>query len=251
MCEQKEFGENESAEKQWKNVYTLGGITTLIVILGTIIDIIIGNILGGDLTALPKTAIDRFTQFQGNWLLGLYNLDLLNISTSIIMLPTFFALFAAHRRVNIAYAMFAMMLCVIGTSIFVANNTALPMLELSQKYAASTTETQKTLLAAAGEALIVRGSHGSPGVFLGFALTIIAEIIMSFVMLTGKIFSKVTSYMGILGSVLLLIYIILVTFIPETKNMAMIFVTPGGLLALAWMIMFTIRLFQLGRTQKQ
>lgn len=197
----------------------------------------------------PKTAIDRFAQFQDNWLLGLYNLDLLNITNQIIMIPTFFALYAAHRKVNSAYATLAMIIFLVGTTIFVTNNTALPMLELSNKYAASTTESQKTLLAAAGEVMLARGAHGSPGVFIGFVLPNIAGIIMSFVMLTGKIFNKATSYVGIAGSTLILTYIIFVTFVPVIKNMAMFFAMPGGLLVMAWMIMFTIRLFQLGRSE--
>ncbi len=73
-------------------------------------------------------------------------------------------------------------------------------LELSHKYAASTTESQKTLLAAAGEAMLVRSSHGSLGVFIGFVLFNIGGLMMSFIMLTGKIFNKVTAGMGIAGS---------------------------------------------------
>ena len=44
----------------------------------------------------------------------------------------------------------------------------------------------------------------------------------------------------------MLIYVVLVTFAPTVKNMAMAFAMPGGLLLLAWMIMITIRLFRLG-----
>ena len=44
----------------------------------------------------------------------------------------------------------------------------------------------------------------------------------------------------------MLVYIVLVTFAPTVKNMAMAFAMPGGLLLLAWMVMLTIRLFRLG-----
>lgn len=245
ILKQNQTNEYENTENQWKNIYMLGVITTLIVILGTILDIVIGTSLGGDLSTIPNTAIDRFAQFHDNWLLGLYNLDMLNFSTTILMIPTYFALCAAHRRGNIAYTSFATIIYFIGAAIFITNNTALSMLELSNKYAAATSEAQRTLLAAAGEAMIARGAHGSPGAFAGFLLLTIGSIIMSFGMLKGKVFSKPTAYVGILGGILLLIYIILVTFVPEIKNVAMMIAAPGGLLALAWMIMFTTRLFRL------
>jgi hypothetical protein len=68
-------------------------------------------------------------------------------------------------------------------------------------------------------------------------------------MLKGKIFSKVTAYLGILGGTLLLIYLILVTFTPDINTMAMMVATPGGLLSMAWLIMFTIKLFKLRRLE--
>jgi len=236
-------------EKQWKSIYMFGCITTLLVIIGSLLDIIIGMTLGGDLSAIPKTAIERFSQFDSNWLLGLYNLDTLNLTTGILMIPTYLALYVAHRRGNNVLIKLALIIFIIGTAVFITNNTALPMLELSKNYFASTSETQKTLLAAAGEAMLARGAHASPGAFLGFVLSTIASIVMSIGMLKGKIFSKATAYVGILGGALLFVYLVLVTFVPNIETMAMMFATPGGLLSMTWMIMFVIRFFKLRRSE--
>jgi len=242
-----QLGENVSDEKQWQSIYTLGGIVTVIALIGIVLDVMVGSITGGNLSALPQTAIDRFAQFQMTPWLGLYNLDLLNILNQIILIPAYVALYAVQRKANSAYALLALIIFLVGTTIFITTNTALPMLELSNKYASATTESQKTLLAAAGEAMLARGSHGSLGVFIGFLLPNIAGLIMSFAMLTGKVFSKATSYLGIAGSVLMLLYIVFVTFAPSIKDMATAFAMPGGLLSMAWMVMFTIRLFQIAR----
>ena len=94
----------------------------------------------------------------------------------------------------------------------VANNTALPMLELSNKYYSTTIESQKAFYAAAGESLLAQGAHGSPGIFLGFFIPNLARLIISFVMLKGRIFSKINSWFGIIGSILMLLYVILVNF---------------------------------------
>ena len=103
------------------------------------------------------------------------------------------------------------------------------------------------LLAAAGEAMLAKGSHGSLGVFIGFALPTFANVLMSCVMLNGKVFSRATSYIGIIGNTLMVIYIIMVTFLPAVEKMALVFAMPAGLLVMAWMIMFTIKLFKLSK----
>ena len=244
---QSQFGENGNTESQWRGIYIIGGITAIIGLIGIVLDVIFGSVTGGNLSALPQTAVDRFAQFQINPLLGLYNLDLLYIINQMILIPAYFALYAAHRKTDNAYALLALIVFLVGSTIFITTNSALPMLELSRKYASATTESQKTLFAAAGEAMLARGTHGSLGVFIGFLLPNIAGLIMSFAMLSGKVFSKVTSYLGIAGSALILLYIVLVTFAPNIKDTATAFAMPGGLLSMAWMVMFTIRLFQISR----
>jgi hypothetical protein len=237
-------------EAQWKSIYLLGGIAAILSLIAIVFDIIIGSSMGANLSALPQTAGDRFVQFQQNPWLGLYNLDLLNTVNSLILIPVYFALYAVHSKTNKPYALFALIVFLIGTTVFVSTNTALPMLELSRKYAVAT-ESQKTLLAAAGEAMLARGEHGSLGVFFGFALPTISAFLMSLVMLRGRIFSKINSYVGIVGNALLLVYVVLVTFALAVKDLAMAFAMPGGLLNVAWMVMLTVRLLQLGSLKNE
>ena len=240
--------ENKGAQAQWKSVYVLGGIAAVLSLMAVLSDIVIGSSMGGNLSALPQTAVERFAQFQQNPWLGLYNLDLLNIVNQLISIPVYFALYAAHRKANPPYALLALVIFLVGTTIFVTTNTALPMLELSGKYAVAA-ETQKALLAAAGEAMLARGAHGSLGVFFGFLLPTLAALLMSLVMLQGRVFGKINSYVGIAENALMVVYIVLVTFAPAIKETAMAFAMPGGLLLVVWMIMLTIRLFQLGSSR--
>ncbi len=241
--------ENNNAESQWKSIYLVGGIFAILSLFAVVLDIIIGSSLGGDLTSLPQTAVDRFAQFQLNPWLGLYNLDLLNTINQMISIPVYFALYAVHRRLNQPFALLTLIVFLIGTTIFITNNAALPMLELSGRYA-NASESQKALIAAAGEGLLARGAHGSLGVFFGFALSLISTFLMSLVMLRGKIFGKVTSYLGVIGNILMFAYVVLVTFLPSSKSIAMVMAMPGGLLSLAWMILFTIKLFKLSSVKE-
>jgi hypothetical protein len=239
---------NEDIETQWRSICTMGGVFTILALIGIVLDVVIGSITGGNLSALPQTAVDRFAQFQKSPLLGLYNLDLLNMINQLLLIPAYFALYAVQRKAGNAHAQLALIVFLVGTSIFVTTNTALPMLELGNKYAGATTESQKILFASAGEAMLARGAHGSLGVFIGFLIPNIAGLIMSLAMLSGKVFNKTTSYLGIIGSAFIMLYIVLVTFAPGIKDMATAFAMPGGLLSIAWMILYAIRLFQLGRS---
>lgn len=120
------------------------------------------------------------------------------------------------------------------------------MLELSNKYYAAIDEGQKTLIAAAGEAMLARGSHGSLGVFIGFMASTIASLFMSWVILHGKIINKVTSYIGLVGNALLLIYILLITFVPALEKVAIMMAAPGGILALVWILLLGISMIRSG-----
>ena len=59
----------QNRETNCKTIYRIGAIAAIIVIIGTVSDIIIGTSLGGDLTMIPEGAAARFIQFQDKPLL--------------------------------------------------------------------------------------------------------------------------------------------------------------------------------------
>jgi len=235
----------ENSEKHWSNIFKTGAITTIFVLAGIILDMVVGSVTGGDIAALPQTAIERFNQLNDNCLLGLYNLDLLNTIIQILFIPSFFALYASLRATNNSSALLSLILFLVGTTIFICSNTSLTMLDLSHKYFQTSSDQQKLLLAAAGETMLTKGSHGSLGVFIGFAMIPFSNALMSYVMLKGKVFNKLTSYFGIIGNSMMVIYVIMVTFMPAVEKLALAFAMPAGLMVMAWMIMFTMKLFKL------
>jgi len=235
----------DDSERHWKTIYKIGAVTTTIVLCGIILDMVVGSITGADIAALPHTAVERFNQFKDYPLLGLYNLDLLNTIIQIIFIPSIFAIYGVHRKVLNPSALLTLIIFIFGTTIFVTSNTALTMLDLSHKYFGAESEEQRLLIAAAGEAMLAKGAHGSLGVFMGFVLIPFSNALMSGVMLSGKIFSRTTAYVGLIGNSLMVIYVILVTFIPAVEAMAIAFAMPAGLLVMVWMILFTIKLFKM------
>lgn len=237
----------EIADSNWKSLYKVGAASALIVVLVALMEIIITFLPGGSRVA--ETVIDWFTLFEDNWFLGLRNLGLLNIVMTVLGIPTFFALYGAHRRVNQVYAALAMIISFIGVAVFLATNRAFPMLELSRQYAAATTDAQRSMLAAVGQAMLSVGKSHTPGTFMGFLLSEIAGITISVVMLRSRVFSKVTAYAGILAFTLLLIFEISSSFVPALFDVVIIVAMGGGILSMIWYVLVARRLFQLATSE--
>lgn len=243
---QNQITDIDTTDSSWKSLYKIAGVAVLIAVLLMLLDIIATIVSKEAIEFGTFNATNWFTIFHNNWFSGLRNLGLFNVLEMTLTVPMFFALYATHRHVNKTYAALAMILSLVGMAIYISNNAAVPMLVLSGKYAAAT-DAQKSLLAAAGEALLARGEDFTPGAFMGFFLGEIANITIAFVMLRGRIFSKVTAYTGIIGVTLLTAYTICATFIPALQGVAMIFAMIGGPLSTVWSILIARRLFQLGR----
>jgi hypothetical protein len=237
----------ENQNTGWLSLYRMAGATALLAILVVLTDISLTFLPGGAEQPGTMTAVDWFALFRDNWFLGLRNLGLLpNILTLCLMIPVFLALYAVHRHIDQPYAALALILSLLGTAIYLSNNAAFPMWALSAKYAAAGTEAQRNLLAAAGEAILVRGEDFTPGSFTGFLFAEAATFVISFVMLRGGIFSRGTAYAGILGGGFLTVFTIWSTFIPVFFEAALIVAMIGGLASIVWYVLTARRLYQLG-----
>jgi hypothetical protein len=240
-----------AVDSTWKSLYKLGGMAALVALSANVLDVVLG--FGEtDITVYgTKTAADWFALYQENWVKGLYVLGILNIVYMAALVPVYFAIFIAHRRANWGYAALSMTISFIGMAIYISNSAAIPMLVLSEKYAAAGTEVERTMFAAAGEAVLARGEDFTPGSFIGLILGGIAAITISCVMLRGGIFGKATAWIGLIGFTFLSVFTIWATFVPVLYYIAFYFFGMiGGLLALAWFILVALTLFKLGRTEK-
>jgi len=108
------------------------------------------------------------------------------------------------------------------------------MLSLSNQYVAATTDTQRSMLLAAGQAMLAT-SQGT-GFNMSFVLGSIAGLIVSVVMLRSKVFNKPTAIVGIVGNILGIPIAVLGPVVAAIS----------GLLLLAWIILAGIKLLQLG-----
>lgn len=237
-----------ATDSSGKSLYAIGAAAALTGVLLVLLDIFMSiGLTQGEVTPGTRTAVDWYMLLQNNASYGLRDLGLLNIFNNLLGIPLFLALYLVHRRASSAYATLAVALFLFGGAIYIANNPALPLLVLSGDYAAATTDTQRAVLAAAGEALLARGADFTLGSLTGFLLLSIAQIIISYVMLRGRVFSPTTGYIGIIGFACLLIFTVWTTLLPDWFDVALWLAMPGGLLAMAWNILVARKLLRLSR----
>jgi hypothetical protein len=237
---------SENAQSQWDSIYKIGGMAAIGAVLVGLLEIVITFLPGGNVPR--ETVLEWFDLFQENWFMGLRNLGLLNIFLNSLGILTYFALYAAHREnPHQPYATLAMIISFLGVGVFYATNRAFPMLALSNQYAAATAEAQRAVIEAAGQAMLSVGQSHTPGTFLGFSLSEVAGVVISIVMLRGKVFSKASAYAGMFGFGMLLIFEFFSSFVAGLSAVMLTLAMLGGLLSMAWYILIARRLFQLGR----
>lgn len=237
-----------NTDQNWNSLYKIGGFAALGTVLVGVIEIGITFLPGGN--THEKTVFDWITLFQNNPFMGLRNLGLLNLLFYAMDIPIFFSLFVAHRKTDQTLASLAMIISFIGVAVFYATNRAFAMLDISNQYSLAATEAQKSIIAAAGQAMLSVGQSHTPGTFIAFFLTESASLLVSIVMLRGKIFTKGNAYLGFSGFTLMLFFEVCTSFIPALQNDAMIFAMLGGVLSLVWEILVAQKLFHLGQDTK-
>lgn len=143
----------DNTEASRKSLYKIGGAVALVAVLLYVVDVILT--FGGEpIRYGSQTAVDWLGRLQSNLFLGLRDLGLFNVISLTVGIPLYLALYATHRRAHKVYAGLALILYLAGTAIYASVNAAILMFALSGKYMAATTDAQRTLLAAAGEAIL-------------------------------------------------------------------------------------------------
>ncbi|MGA2240257.1 MAG: hypothetical protein ABSG74_13705 [Candidatus Bathyarchaeia archaeon] len=222
----------ETEDSAWKSLYRVGGTAALIMAVFIPIQIII-------LVAwpLPSTVIGWFTLFQNNRLLGLLDMDLLLIVDQVLVALVLLALYIALRRASQSWMAIALMAGLLGIAAYFASAAAFEMLSLSDQYAAATTDAQRSLFLAAGQAMLA--TYQGTAFDVGYVLEGVALLIVAVVMLRSTFFSKRTAYVGILMGVM--------SLVPPTAGTIGLLFSLGSLAPLEiWDILIARRLFQLG-----
>lgn len=177
--------------------------------------------------------------FQKSPVLGLLSLDLLLIVINILLIPIYLALYAALYQYKKSAMTVALVIGLVGTTLFFASREAtFGMLSLSNQYAAAGSDAERAVLLAAGQALLV--IYNGTAFDLSYIFGGVIILVFSVVMLQTSVFSKATAYIGIAMGILMLA--------PPTIGMIGMILSLLSLIpTLIWLVPIARRLFQLGR----
>lgn len=222
----------ESHFSSWKSLFSIAGISAVLIALLIPIDVVTFIVW-----PRPTTVAGYFDLLQSNVLLGLVSLDLLYVIDQVLVIPIVLSLYITLRRANESIVTLFSLLALVGVTAIFSANTAVGMLNLSNLYAVATTEAQRSLYLAAGEALMATFAGSSYHVHI--ILGAVSLVVISVVMLQDKTFSKATAYAGILGNLMTLgLYVPVVGLLLLFLSLAFFEV---------WIILLARRFVQLGK----
>jgi hypothetical protein len=231
----------EIADSAYNNLYRLGAVAAFFVVALTL-----GEVVGLAFYPQPSTVKDWFTLFQEDRIIGLLDFWGLEVPMYAMFTFVFLAFYVVLRKANKSLMAIAITFALLGTGIFFATNNPFSMLSLSNQYAAATSDVDRSTFLAAGQAILTNTNQRAVGGFnMGLFLVSVAGLIVSWVMLQSKSFSKTTAYWGILANSLSLADY-LREALTQSETVALLVILPGALCLIVWYILVGRRLYQLG-----
>jgi Domain of unknown function (DUF4386) len=186
---------------------------------------------------LPETVTGWFQLLQDNPLAGLVDLDLLLVVDNVLLVVIALALYVALRPTSPSMTTMATGLWLLAIVLFIASNPALELLSLSDRFAAATSEAQRSAAVAAGEALLA-GWDGT-AFQVGYVVGQLAGIMVGLVMLRSGRFGRAVPYTLVAGNV--------VGFGLYLPTIGLSISAFSGLVLWAWYLLIARRFFRLER----
>jgi hypothetical protein len=239
----------------WKALYLAGAVAALVAVIVFRRNFSIElmqfrgfGIIRGVPAEWPSSAIDWFSLLQDNALVGLILLNVVDVINYCLVGLIFLALYGALGRASKSAMLIATVCALVGIGVYVASNQAFALLSLSKQYAAATTDAQRSMLLAAGEALLAiehpSTIYQGTGVHASFFLVVTAGLIASLVMLRSGIFGRATAIVGILANGLRLCGLVALVFAPSLYLFAIPVSAP---FRVTWYVLIALKMFQLAR----
>jgi|SRR5688572_20586564 len=232
-----------SNNSQSKTIYKVGGIVSMVFIAYSLSTILIVTFIGGP----PVTIEECFSMLNENKLHGLLRLDILTVFVMPFYYLLFYSIYIALQKQNNCLLTVSTILVFAGVTLFLATPSVFSYLHLSNNYAGAATDLQRNQLLAAGEAILASDMWHGTGALIGGLLMQSGALLISFAMLKGITFNRLTAYTGIVTHGLDLAHIVIGFVLP---SVGVILMTVAGPLYLLWFPLIAVRLFKLAQVNK-
>jgi hypothetical protein len=230
----------DTNDSVFRSLCKAGGIASLVFIIYSLVTIVILSVFGGP----PSTAAEAFAMLETNRILGLLRMDLLTVIFIPLYYLIFLGIFLALNGKKNPWSIIALLFVFIGVTLFLATPSVFSMLNLSDKYATTTSETRQNQFIAAGEAILASDMWHGTGAIFGGILIQFGALVFSILMLPGNVFNRLTAYVGIITHGLDFAHFFFLFFIP---TVGVILLAIAGTLYLLWFPLIGVRLIQIGR----
>jgi len=235
-------------DSNWKKLFIIGGVAAFLAVIifrrFFAVEMITFNGFGiFDIpSTVPTTALEWFTLLEKNKLVGLILLGIVDLINYVLVGLIFLAVYGALRKVNNVAMGLAIILSMISISVFFASNQAIGFLNLNEQFQAATSDGQRSLYLAAGEAL--SANIQGTGWYVSLLLIYLAGIIISLVMLQSNIFNKTTAWTGILANSFGLLLFPTLIFAPAIMWLPPSLSAPFRVI---WYVLIALKLFKLAK----
>jgi hypothetical protein len=189
----------QRASTSWATLYRIGGVAALAIVATLPVAVLVF------VAWPPPTSIEAWFSFlQSNRLAAVIDLDLLLLIDQILFLPIILSLYITLRRVNEPLVLLGTVGAVVGAVLLIVSREAtLTLPVLSDQFAAAATESQRTLLLAAGQTLLA--TFNGTAFSVGYVLAGASGLLVTSIMLRGGVYNKATAYSGICMYALMLV----------------------------------------------
>jgi len=185
---------SQPSESRWHYLYRTAAVAALITVA-----LFLFQIVAYFVWPPPSTVAGHFALLHSRTFVGLVSLDFLIIIDEVLAIPLFLALYLSLRRIHESLMLIATALSAASIVCFLIATPALNILYLSQQYAAATTAVEREGLLAAGQA-VLSSWQGTP-FQVGNVVGSIGMILIGWVMLRSRIFTKAAAYVGIVAGI--------------------------------------------------
>ncbi len=211
-----QISDAKTAESRWRWLYKVGAATALIILV-----LFLTGIIGIITVGLQSTTTnDWSTQLQNNWLVVLFKLNagVSGVQTNSLNVINLLDIVIMALFCTMSLALYGALRHTNKIGSFIA--AVLPLLGIPIFLITST----------AGRSTLLLGG-----------------LIISIIMLRGKVFSRLSSYVGIVASVLLLFAGDIATALFSSSNVIAFFIGIGYVLWMVWFFLIARRLYQLSK----
>jgi hypothetical protein len=237
--EKKVGGMGNEESSRWNWLLKVAAISALALVVFFVADIVLVVVFGPS----PTTVEAWFALFQKNALLGIVLSNGLTVVVVALGVPFFIALCFFIQTSKAVHSILAIGIIfrIVGSAVYLASNTILPLWHLSNQYIDATSEAYKSQLLASGQAMLAISS-GTTLLTVSVLFTI-AGILVCTSMLNSRALPKGVGVVGLVGFVLgsRLPSLLVPSFL---YRMSLLLIAIGTIALLFWYISVAAKLFQ-------